>query len=524
MTAAIRADRPLARFYSNALRNLGVLFSSSRFVVWTTLGVFTLCFFGTVGVLANAKLKGDDELLTYYIAQRPTIPDVWDALCDGPDLSPPVNHFATRLSLYFLGDNHLALRLPPMIGFWLMSLFIYRSARFWCSPALAFCAMLLPLNSFVFQYAYEARPYGLLLGFGAGALTSWQCAIRSHHKLVFLLGITLCLCGAIATHWFGILILCPLVAGETVRSVQLGKCDVLVWCSFGLSLVTIAALLPIAANAQNTSDLWTSNISVKALSQNVLGAFSVLFGQTFCLLLGCVIIPLFFLPRATANLATTFPPPLFEFVAVLAMALLPLFGGVLAAAKTGIILPRYLVCAIIGASLLFALTLRYAVPRQNRVIVGVVLLAIATTASSLFMAKANLLERSVVDAQIGRFALLRFDANDKPALPIAVADAHTFFALQHYAPPTYAQRLVFVTGCNPLEEKIGFQLARWGHGPVEHYEQFLQKNKTFYLYEDTASTLLPSLLASGAALSSPERFDAKALYPRPGRLYRIDFK
>lgn len=483
---------------------------------------FTVCYFAITSILSYKKLLWTDELYTFYIATRPSLRDVWEALRDGPDLSPPLSHFVTRAAIAVFGDSCLVVRLPAMIGYWLMSVCIFLSARLWCRNSYALIAMLFPVSTLAFAYAYEARPYGLLLGFSAAALTCWQYAGRCSIKLPFLIGMAACLAASLATHWYGVLVFLPIMAGELVRSIINRRIDWSVWAAIGLGAIVLFGIAPLTKNATSTSNLWNSAVtfhSVYSLFESILAASTTL--TLISLGIGAL------LPTGATSKAAPLSepkPPLHEVIAVATTAMLPLLGGILAAMLTGIVLPRYVVPSVIGVSLLFGLSLER-IAKGNRIAnIALVIVALSVSCLSVRMAKVALVERSSVERKIGRFALLRLAESDDTLRTIAVVDHHSYMQLRFYAPKEVASRLVFVPGINPLEEKLSYQLERWGHVRVETLDELVNSKNPFYLYEDTEKTILPALLSKDATLSSVNITALMGEFPQSGKLYLVKMK
>ena len=71
-------------------------------------------------VFAQRKLMWNDELYTYYMARLPSMSDVWAALMSGGEQTPPFFYWTTRVSFALFGVNNLSVRLPEMLGFWVM--------------------------------------------------------------------------------------------------------------------------------------------------------------------------------------------------------------------------------------------------------------------------------------------------------------------------------------------------------------------------------------------------------------------
>jgi len=130
----------------------------------------SILYFAVTLGLAHVKPLWNDELFTYYIARRPGMRGVWDALLTGAEQLPPLFYAITKASAGIFGYTHTGLRLPEILGFWLMSASLYAIARRFASAPYAILAAVFPLITGAFDYAYEARTYGLVLGFCGVAL------------------------------------------------------------------------------------------------------------------------------------------------------------------------------------------------------------------------------------------------------------------------------------------------------------------------------------------------------------------
>ena len=140
---------------------------------WTVAGVSAL-YLAVTGVIAWNKPLWNDELYTLYIARLPDFSDVWAALSTGAEQTPPFFYVVTRASLALFGPSELSLRLPAVVGFWVMALCLYRFVSNRDSALAGLVAMLFPLVTSAYYYASEARPYALVLGFSGVALLCWQ--------------------------------------------------------------------------------------------------------------------------------------------------------------------------------------------------------------------------------------------------------------------------------------------------------------------------------------------------------------
>ena len=150
------------------------------------IAVLSLLYVAVTIVFAQRKLMWNDELYTYYMARLPSMSDVWAALMSRGEQTPPFFYWTTRVSLDLFGVNNLSVRLPEILGFWVMlaSLYVFVARR--ASSLSGVCAAAFPLVTIAYSYAFEARPYGLLLGFAAVALVSWQSVTLNRGRSIAL--------------------------------------------------------------------------------------------------------------------------------------------------------------------------------------------------------------------------------------------------------------------------------------------------------------------------------------------------
>jgi len=131
------------------------------------LGFFCLMFLlGTCG-RASQKLFWHDELFTLYMTRLPGLGDVWRAIADGAEASPPLFAAITRASTGLLGEGLITVRLPAIAGFLIASLAACVFVTRRCGPIYGLVACLLPTATDAYVYAYEARPYGIVLALAA---------------------------------------------------------------------------------------------------------------------------------------------------------------------------------------------------------------------------------------------------------------------------------------------------------------------------------------------------------------------
>ena len=185
-----------------------------RSALWPLL-VFFLTFLSIAVITAKRKLLWDDEFFTLYISRPDSMSGILDALKTGADQHPPLFYYLTHQVTSLLGTSHLTVRALPMAGYALMCVCLFFLLYRRTSVLWAFLGMTLPLVSSAFYYATEARGYGLVLGFCALALLSWQRVTHLSAKRGYWLFTLFVACAmAVSSHYYAVLFVFALGIGE----------------------------------------------------------------------------------------------------------------------------------------------------------------------------------------------------------------------------------------------------------------------------------------------------------------------
>src|SRR5262249_49473703 len=144
---------------------------------------------------------------------------------------------------------------PAVLGVWTLGLCIFLFVGKRTNAFIAACSILFIASTAASVYAFEARPYGIVLGFCGIALVSWQncCSSTGFRRVVALALMTLSLAAAMLTHYFAFLLFAPIFAGELVRSVTQRRVDVPVWIGLLLGMTPVPFLLPLIRAARTYS-------------------------------------------------------------------------------------------------------------------------------------------------------------------------------------------------------------------------------------------------------------------------------
>jgi hypothetical protein len=459
-----------------------------RRTVWLfTAAASALYWLFTLAISARKPLW-NDELYTYYVARLPTMKDVWGALLAGGEQTPPFFYFLTRLSVSVLGLNATAIRLPEMIAFWMMGLCIGVFVARRTSGLYGVGAGTLPLLTGAYYFASEARPYGLVMGFGALAVLCWQSVALDRGRPAWLVGLALSLAAVVSSHYYGVFVLAAIAFGEMVRTATTGRIATGVWGAFAIALVPLGFQIPLLrAGASYAGTFWSPpqwvNIpdfyyTLLAPAVVPLATMAVCIGVYACLRTG------------SAHEAASPQPPVHELAALVGLLAIPVVCVLAAKLATGAFTNRYAIAAVIGAAALLPLIVRRLVwfPTTAALIV-----AVCGCAWFTFTGLRAIVEGP--DAPVTTASLQSAIATIRSApdrdLRIAVADPHTFTVLSHYAPDDLRPRLVYLADParalkrlhqNSVERGMLDLIGPWFGMDVEPYETFVDAHSAFFVY------------------------------------------
>jgi hypothetical protein len=425
---------------------------------------------------------------------------MWHALETGPDLNPPLHYLALRGAYALFGQNTLALRLPSILGVWVLGLCLYQFVANRCGRMYGWVALLFPLAAGALPFAYEGRPYGIVLGFSGIALLCWQSAtLPNGQRTGALLGLALSIAGAVSSHFYAVLILIPFGLGELVRIVVRKRLDLAVGLALVAPLGVLVVYRPIIAHARS----WANNFWARPDLSGVLLAYDLLLGDAVPALMVAGIAGAVWLALARPGMtvregdsASTRLAP-HEVVVAAAFALLPIFAFLLAKLSTGALADRYTLPAIIGFALLLAFA-TFHVARGRALIAGA--LALILFGGFLMNTARNL--RRASRTTPAQFDLARLpETATHPNTPIVVSDPLLYLQMYHYARRSTTRRLAYVIIENSTAERGLDSLKRWVPLQVVPYEDFVDSHDAFLIYRltgfvhlATGPTALPARL------------------------------
>jgi hypothetical protein len=504
------AGRPLRRDRLDPLDRAAAWMEGRGLVFFAALSV---AYWGVTLVLAARKLMWNDELYTYYMAVLPTMRDVWQALLTGGEQTPPFFYLVTRGAFALFGTTHVSIRLPEMIGVWVMSAcllaFVARRATWYA----ALCAATFPLVTMTYHYAFEARAYGLVLGFGGVAIVCWQVAASNRHRALALAGLAASLSAALATHYYAVFLVAPLALAEAVRSLERRRLDLAMWLAFAAPAVVLALHLPLLrAGASYSGTFWAPPqwVNVPDFYDHLLAPAVV--PVTVILVLAAVHATL----RPTG--ATPAPAeegrrvPLHEVALAIGFVAIPFASVLVAKLVTGAFTYRYALPAVIGFALLAGFATAGAFRRHAAMRLAVVL----CLGGWFLLAQAReLIYPTGFSMPVSRVSVERpaewLRAGDYGDLPLVIADPHTLTVLSHYSAPDIRERIVYLAdparaleylGHNSVERGMLDLLGPWFGMNIQPFEPFMAAHPRVLVYGDFIrlgflNWMLPELQARG---------------------------
>jgi hypothetical protein len=463
-----------------------------------------------------------DEVYTVLTSALP-LQTLWMGLLDGLDLMPPLNTLLTGLVHRLIEPGEIVSRLPSMAAVTGAALLAYLLVRRRANAAAAWSAALLLCCTMAFRYAYEARGYGLTIGCFAVALYAWAESAAGRARLRNLALLPLAIAAGIWAHYYAVLALAPILAGEAVRWARSRQPDIGMLSALGISAVLVVPLVPlIASNAPRTSTFWTTvrPPDVGDVYSFVLGALA---GRAFLVVAAIVaVIIVVGAVRERGVTAEARHIPGHELAAGLVCLAIPAAGFLLGMSiGRGVFVERYVLFATSGIAVVVPLAVWRLGPRSG-------------------LAEAALLTMlTVMFGRIGwetlqvRRSGLRTPLEDRPMLArvlnqeakVLVTGGIDYLPLWYYGSAAQRRTMAYLahpgaeldrTGSNTVDENY-LALSRQTDIGVVNADAFLAAHRRFRLYLRAPEWILPSLRERGARLQE-DAWEGDAV------LYRVELE
>ena len=452
--------------------------------------VLAVCYITDVSLQAFMRPLWFDELISYYVTLLPDLGTLWEALRQTADGQPPVLHLAMRSSHALFGTGEWATRLPSIAAVGAMSWALYVFVGRRAGAVYGIAATLFAWNTWAYEYAYEARPYGLLMGLTGLAFLCWR-AVAGERRNWALAGLAACLVALMSSHYYAGLLIVPLAVGEMERTRVRKMIDRATWCVLGLSPFSLLLHLPLllGVRAEYLTGFWSP-----VEWMDLYGFYIFLLAPVFipvCLTLLVLVIANRFARSPGTAAGRSWPRvfPSHERAALYALAATPMVYVLATTVLTGAFVYRYPLAAVFGISAMFAEVLcSWLGPRSKAAWFGCAVLFGAFLVNRL-IPSTRLLGQSTPRQRI-EAALDQVRSNTKNSSePIVFSSPQLYLQYNHYAAAALRSRLVYAadpeaaiefTSANTCDVNL-IKLAPWRPARVTDYERFLAENSCFFV-------------------------------------------
>ncbi len=468
--------------------------------------ILSLVYFVGTSLRANGKPFWCDEILSLLEADQPSLAASMHAGRDW-DWMPPLSFVAPYLVHKIAGSSRIAFRIPAMVGFWIFCLCLFGFAARRVNIFFALVALLLPFATLFETYSFEARPYGMMLGFCGIALYCWQTAAAGTKRAFSIVGLALGIAGALLHHYFAIMIYLPLAGAEIFRSLRQRKIDWPIWAAF------TAGGIPMLVSLLAAMHVMTHNTHpwIQAHKQDYLLFYTSVFpySLTFAipvLVLWTILLVFGFDKQEPASLQRPSIPD-YELLAASLLLLIPVAAITVAlAVPPHVFVDRYAIVSIGGFALLTSFLSAYFA--GGRSIIGVMFLLGALLPFTFDMTKARPFKNPVVQESLFGRAL-----RDGP---VVVNNFEPFLQFWYYAPEELKPHVLYLLSETAAMEYFHLDdhsgaLRKFGV-PIVDYDSFKAPGKEFFVYFTGGFDWVPEkVLHDGDTVSVVEWNGARAL-------------
>ena len=496
---------------------------------WLVLGAFLGAYFLSTAYRAARKLFWFDEMFTVHLSRLPSVGGLWTELMRGSDFNPPLFYLLTKTGEALAGPGHLGMRLPEIIGLGIFCLCLFRFVGLRSSMLGGLVAMLFPLVTTAYEYAYEARPHAVVLGFCGLSMVCWQQAAApgTRGRTWCITGLGAALTAALLNHAYAVLLFVPLAIGELVRALDRRRID---WAVAGALLTAavagLAVIGPMAAAAAKSGVAGASAshfMPLLDLPARVLASYKWHLEPAVVVLAGASLLFGWFdfrgpIRQGEGRLAVRGMPRhelavLYGFVAV------PVVAACVSLVTKSVLYDRYSLSVVAGFAGLLGLAAGKR-PAATVILLTVMLLQIVTDgvgyvrsttwSSPLAGFKFNI-HRPEYEK---RYELLKRFSDER--LPIVMLDGFEFASMAYYAPRNLAERLTYLLNSSRDINAVGYgklTACCGAPGNVENAKEFLARHDRFLVYTTPRTAgFLKSLLPANSSIelldSSADRFFA----------------
>jgi hypothetical protein len=366
------------------------------------------------------------------------------------------------------------------------------------------------------SYAYDARGYGLVLGYFSLAVVCWQQLGERGRRILPLIGLALGLSGAVASHYYAALLLPSVAIGEVLRSRRQGRVAWDVWLATAAPVFVLASAWPLLSAARTYSGTFWA-----AATWTGMHTFYVWMFASGISGIGAGLAAAFLCQALFSSEPQPYTPariPMEEIVLAVAVAAAPFAGVLFGKTITGAFTPRYAIGGAIGLSILFGFV-AFTVFRGS----GVCAAAFVVVVTAVFCAQ-NVVRIAYLRTERQGFQeMLRMLPAGSPDSPLVIAQSDLFYKLTFYTPPELKRNYIYLTDEKRSARFLGQDtpdrslsaLAPWFGLPVRSYESHVASHPAMTVLTDLDPkwTWLPDALVEDgrATVQVVRRFGSEML-------------
>lgn len=458
---------------------------------------------------SHGKFLWHDELFTYYMASAPTLRQMMGEVAN-IDLNPPLSYLLVRASLHLPGSRDVLVRLPSFVAYCVAWTTIFFLVRRFSNAVWGLAAVLLCWNTWSLTYAWEARPYAVLLASAVMLLWFWVKACEPGRPWWAVLGLLGAGSALFLSHMLAIFAMFAMMVAEAVRSYRRRRIDVPLW--LGLAMPCGIFLYYFHISTRYAKNVYPSAALVRPGS--IPHFYFDIMDRYATALVAFLVIAMLLRLGKEADRGEKKWPQIEEYVAWIGLAAVPAMCLAAFYVRHMPMAERYGIIGTLGFTLCFI----YALVRAFRTSPSAG--AAACTALVLFL-PVSLSRNIKLSAPASKAGFVRSGdtigglAPSEGQLPVVVAHGDTFLDMNDREDPKFMGRIFFLRSradairyaeLSLFDDEIGaidgvFPL----HGHVANFYDFTAAHRHFLLISTPPSDpanwegwVMPKLLAQGA--------------------------
>ena len=486
------------------------------------LGLFSLLYFLDAILRARMKLMWCDEIFTYYMCRLPDMKRIWAAETHGADGNAPLFYLITRASERIFSDGLIGIRVPEIVGFWILCICLYVFVSKRAGVLAGMVAAIFPVLTGANFYIQEARPYGLLFACGGIALIAWQNAADRRNRRLWIPVFAASLTCAMLLHFSAAFMMVPFGIAELFRLWERRRIDWATWGSLIVAaLIGLIVNVPIFRGIRDSMPPTFFPASPLAIQRFYITLI------TPVLLLLLAVLGLFCWDRSTgARTPAGLSIPKRELALALSFLGLPFIGFVVMWLVRSPLVDRYLLTTVFGFAILIGLACAVSSRRwiSTAVATCVILLFVWTSYRTLGW-QIHHVEEHVLEPSSGwplnntgnptaHYSLL---LNAPKDMEILVGSGVDYIYLRHYMPAEIADRIWYCPE-DPNDATLALfrQFKAWVVPAmrVGVYDDFAAVHPRFLVYDGTGldADQMFQIMDDGSTIRGSQNEDNQFLY------------